>query len=139
MTVSVVPLEKASAHLERGAQRLADKAPADAMVAFNEAIKLAPAWPDARHHQAMAHIQLGAPGAAEAALRTALELDPRHAGASHLLGALLCERNALAEALPLLRAAALRDPDNAQFQRDLGVVELFFGNIDRPDHTPAKS
>jgi Tfp pilus assembly protein PilF len=130
MTVSVVPLEKASAHLAHGARRLADKAPADAMAAFNEAVNLAPAWPDARHHQALAYIQLGDPAAAEAALRTALELDPRHARASHLLGALLCERNALEEALPLLRAAALREPDNAQFQRDLGVVELFFGNIE---------
>ena len=130
MTVSVNPQDMASAHLQRGAQRLADKAPADAMAAFDEAVKLAPGWPDAHHHRALAHIQLGAPEAAEAALRTALEVDPRHARASHLLGALLCERNALEEALPLLRAAVLRDPDNAQFQRDLGVVELFFGNVD---------
>ena len=130
MTVTVDPLDMASAHLQRGAQRLADKAPADALSAFDEAVKLAPAWPDARHHQALAHIQLGAPDVAEAALRAALELDPKHARASHLLGALLCERNALEEALPLLRAAAVREPDNAQFQRDLGVVELFFGNAD---------
>ncbi len=130
MTVSTNPLEMASAHLQRGAQRLVEKAPADALAAFDEAATLAPAWPDARHHQALAHIQLGAPAAAEAAVRAALELDPRHARSAHLLGALLCERNALEEALPLLRAAVLRDPDNAQFQRDLGVVELFFGNVE---------
>ena len=130
MTVPISPDDLAAAHLQRGARLLADKAPADALAAFNAALALTPTRADAYHHAALAHIQLSAPKAAEAALRSALELDPRNARASHLLGSLMCERNALDEALPLLRAAVLREPDNAQFQRDLGVVELFFGHAD---------
>jgi tetratricopeptide (TPR) repeat protein len=129
MTATMDTLETARTRLTRGAQLLGQKALLEALAQFDEAVALAPDWADARHHQALANVQLGKPDVAEANLRAALELDPRHAAAAHLLGALLCERNALEEALPLLRAAALRAPDNPQFQRDLGVVELFFGNV----------
>ena len=68
---------------------------------------------------------------AEDVVRSAIESDPYHAQAVHLLGAMLCEELRFLEAFPWLRLAASLEPDKAQYQRDLGVVELFFGDIER--------
>ncbi|HEY5007798.1 MAG TPA: sulfotransferase, partial [Caulobacteraceae bacterium] len=66
---------------------------------------------------------------AEQTLRAAREADPQYAPAIHMLGTMLCDREAFVEAMPLLREAAALEPDRAEFQRDLGVLQLFIGDI----------
>ena len=67
---------------------------------------------------------------AERAARAALAADPGYAPAAHYVGALLVELDRLHEALPFLQSAADWAPDIAQHQRDLGVAQLFLGDID---------
>ena len=66
---------------------------------------------------------------AERAARAALDVDPNYAAAAHYLGALLVEQDKLANALPFLEAAAKWAPEVAQHHRDLGVTQLFLGDI----------
>ena len=68
---------------------------------------------------------------AQDVVRSAIESNPYHADAVHLLGAMLCEDLRFLEAFPWLRLAASLEPGRAQFERDLGVVELFFGDLER--------
>ena len=103
---------------------------ADAKRCFEAALALEPASAEARTLLGRAQLGLGERQLAEESARMAVEADPRHAVSSHFLGTLLCERERYFEALPWLQSAAVLAPDNALFQRDLGVVRLFLGDLD---------
>jgi tetratricopeptide (TPR) repeat protein len=121
--------ELAKTHLDRGLEQMAAGALSAARDSFTEARALSPSWADAHFQLAFVNVDLGARDLAEQGARAALDLDPRHAGAAHLLGALFCEQNRLAEALPWLQSAVALSPQTARFQRDLGAIQLFYGDV----------
>ena len=120
----------ASNYVAEGLRRLNELAPQSAVVSFETAAALAPSSADTYYYLARAHVALGKLGPAERAARAAVEADPSHGLACHVLGAVLAETDRLPEALVWLRAAERYGPINAQILRDLGVVELFLGETD---------
>ncbi len=122
--------EQAAAHAFQGAQALDRSDFATARASLETAVALDPMWADARTLLARAHLGLGDRELAEQTARAAVEADPMHAASVHFLGTLLCERDRFVEAMPWLQAAVALDPNEAQYQRDLGVVRLFLGDIE---------
>ncbi|HEX4197911.1 MAG TPA: sulfotransferase [Caulobacteraceae bacterium] len=120
---------QAAAHLESGLKALAAGSIPAARASLQAAVALEPSWAEPRYQLARVHHAAGDPALAEQTLRAAREADPRHAASTHMLGTVLCDREAFVEALPLLREAAALEPDQAEFQRDLGVLQLFIGDI----------
>jgi tetratricopeptide (TPR) repeat protein len=121
--------DQAAAHLEAGVRALAAQAIPAASASLQAAVALAPSWAEPRYHLARVHFAAGDRELAEQTLRAAREADPQYAPALHMLGTMLCDREAFVEALPLLREAATLQPDQAEFRRDLGVLQLFIGDI----------
>ncbi|HUO11757.1 MAG TPA: sulfotransferase [Caulobacteraceae bacterium] len=122
--------EEAQASFEAGNARLAQGAWQAAKQDFEQALAL-----DARHAEAhlglaTAYRNLGNWAEAERCARSALGANPRYGRAAHYLGALLVEQDRLAEALPFLQTAAHLQPEVAQHHRDLGVTQLFLGDIE---------
>ena len=78
---------------------------------------------------AKAQLQLASVAEAEATVRMALEADPQHAGAAHLLGILMFRKDQLGAARTWFQAAVDLDPKVALYRRDLGVIQLFLGQI----------
>ena len=122
--------ETAETHFGAGQARLAAGDPAAAVQAFRRAVEANPIHAQAHLGIAMACRGLDDWPGAEAAARAALQADPGSAPAAHFLGALLVELDRLAEAVPFLKAAADWAPDVAQHHRDLGVTQLFLGDLD---------
>jgi len=129
MPVSSNRRAQAGAQLESGLKALAANAIPAARASLQAAVALEPSWAEPRYHLARAYFLAGDRPLAEQSVRAAREADPRHAASIHMLGTLLCDREAFVEALPLLREAAALEPNRAEFQRDLGVLQLFFGDI----------
>lgn len=98
---------------------------------FRASIASSPGRIDARLYLAKALTQLGEREEAIEAARTAVASDLYNAEAAHLLGALLCDDQKWIEAFPWLKLAVELDAGNALYQRDLGVLELFLGDIER--------
>jgi Tfp pilus assembly protein PilF len=122
--------ERAQAFHEAGVAHLAASSWEPARDSFNEALVLNPADPASHLGLAQAHRNLGQWPEAERAVRAALEADASYARAAHYLGALLVELDRLQEALPFLQAAAEWEPEVAQHHRDLGVTQLFLGDVE---------
>ena len=122
--------EQAAALLESGNRALAAGDFESARRSLEAAAALEPAWAPVRCQLGRAHLGLGDRVAAEQMARLAVQVDPGDAFSTHFLGTLLCERERFAEALPWLQSAATLVPDNAQFQRDLGVARLFLGDME---------
>ncbi len=98
---------------------------------FRATIASTPSRTDARLYLAKTLALLGERARAEEAARSAIASELYNAEAIHLLGALLCSDQKWVEAFPWLKLAAELEPGNAVYQRDLGVLELFFGDIER--------
>jgi len=105
--------------------------PALAREALTSAVAIAPTSAETYFLLALALRRLDDRDAAERAVRTAVELDPKHGLAAHYLGALLAEKEVFDHALPWLRRGVELAPEVAQHHRDLGVVELFLGEVTR--------
>ena len=108
---------------------MAQGAAAAARVSFEQACAIAPDRAAAHFQLACAHAALGERGPAEQSARAAIALDPGHAGAMHILGALLVEAGELDQATPWLRRAAELKPLPQVF-RDLGATLAFAGDLD---------
>ena len=121
--------ERAQVCYDEGAARAAAGAWEAAAADFEKAASLHPGFAAAHLALAKSHRNLGRWPEAERSARAALEADPHFAEAAHYLGALLVELDRLPEALPFLQAAADWAPDVAQHQRDLGVTQLFLGDV----------
>jgi tetratricopeptide (TPR) repeat protein len=122
--------EQAAALIEEAKCLLEEASHADkAIELLVAAIAHDPSWAVPHFWLAKAHVASGEIGLAEAKVLEALLADPGFADAAHLLGQLLCQCDRHIEALPWLREATLIEPDDALFQRDLGVTLLFLGNI----------
>src|SRR5436309_14970714 len=93
----------AQGHLEEGMRKLDDGAAQQAVLCFETALALAPADPAILHHLARAQVKCGRFREAEQAARAALDLDPEHALAAHLLGVVLAQDDRLDEAAAWLR------------------------------------
>ena len=128
-TASTNRLADARARLESASRLLASGRAAEARSWIEQAIGLAPAWAEPHVMLARAELELSGVDKAEAVVRTALEADPQHAGAAHLLGVLLFRKDQLAAARTWFQAAVDLDPTVAIHLRDLGVVQLFLGQI----------
>ena len=126
---SVSRRERAETSFKNG-QALLDRGDfPGAKTQFEEAVALSPRHALAHLGLAKACRQMGSWPDAERSSRAALEADPHFAAAAHYLGALLVEQDRLPEALPFLQAAADWGPEVAQHHRDLGVTQLFLGDI----------
>ena len=108
-----------------GADRSAS-APAARAVAMPSAASLAQRGLDAHRH--------GDIDAAERAYRAALETEPEHPLALHYLGVVLHQREAHAEALPLLERAVALVPGEPEFHNNLGLA---LAALDRDDDAVA--
>jgi len=121
--------EQAAEHLAAGDLAMRARDAASAYASYESALGLAPGWAEPRYRLARAVFALGDAARAEVLVREAVALEPDHAGANHLLGTLHCDRDAYPEALTWLRAAARLQPDDAEYLRDFGIVQLFMGDI----------
>ena len=96
------------------------------------------AWVEAEPGNATAWFRLGSDlderrqhAAGDAALREAIRLDPRHAGALNVLGYSMVERGAsLEEARAFLERAVALDPWNASFLDSLGWADFKLGRYE---------
>ena len=120
---------QAAAHIQSGLKALAANAIPAARASLQAAVALEPSWAEPRYNLARVYFAAGDRDLAEQTLRAAREADPQYAPTIHMLGTMLCDREAFVEAIPLLREAAALEPDRAEFQRDLGVLQLFIGDI----------
>ena len=71
------------------------------------------------------HANISTRSQAEGVYRAVLKLNPKHADALHMLGALLTQvhgKECLDESLRLLQAAISLRPSSAKFRHSLGVV-----------------
>jgi tetratricopeptide (TPR) repeat protein len=130
MNRSLSRRERAQITFEAGDVHLGAQAYDEARKAFEEAVSLNPLHSKAHLGLSMATRNLGMWPEAERSARASLEADPHFARAAHYLGALLVEQDRLSEALPFLQAAVSWEPNVAQHQRDLGVTQLFLGDIE---------
>ena len=101
------------AELNAGILLLRQKNPADALPLLAHAAEQKPDEFRPRFYLAEAQLQSGAPDAAEASYRRALELDPKSAACELGLGRALARQEKLAEAAPHYRRAAELDPKYA--------------------------
>ncbi len=120
---------QAAAHIQSGLKALAANAIPAARASLQAAVAREPSWAEPRYNLARVYFAAGDRDLAEQTLRAPREADPQYAPAIHMLGTMLCDREAFVEAMPLLREAAALEPDRAEFQRDLGVLQLFIGDI----------
>src|SRR5437588_670325 len=86
-----------------------------------------------RLREAVGHQQAGRLAEAEAALRRAVGIAPRHVDALSNLGATLQRQGKLTEALPVLYEALRLAPRDAQVHNDLGGTLLAAGHPDRAE------
>jgi Tfp pilus assembly protein PilF len=121
--------ERAQACLETGAELLGRGAFELARAEFEQAIQLNPQLAVAHLGLAKVHRAAGDWAKAEQAARASLVADPTYAMGAHFIGGLLVEQDRLAEGLPFLKAAAEWAPGVAQFHRDLGVTQLYLGDL----------
>jgi Tfp pilus assembly protein PilF len=130
MNRSLSRRERAQLCYEAGSAHLAKAEFDPAKTEFEKAIALNPQLAEAHLGLSTSIRNLGTWPEAERSARAALEINPQYAKAAHYLGALLVEQDRLSEALPFLQAAVEWEPNVAQHQRDLGVTQLFLGDID---------
>jgi tetratricopeptide (TPR) repeat protein len=121
--------ERAQASCAAGDALFAKNSFAEAQVEYEQAVALYPSMAPAHLGLSKSLRNLGNWAGAEKHARAALDADPGYAAAAHYLGALLVEQDKLANALPFLEAAAKWAPDVAQHHRDLGVTQLFLGDV----------
>ncbi len=131
MSLSLRRRERARAAQKAGVAHLEASEWEAARVRFAEALALDPKLAAAHIGLAQASRNQGDWPESERAARAALEARPRFARAAHYLGALLVEQDRLAEALPFLQAAVEWAPEVAQHHRDLGVTQLFLGDVEQ--------
>jgi Tfp pilus assembly protein PilF len=122
--------EQAELSFNAGEQLLAQGDYHTAKSHFRESLALNPAYAAAHLGLARTERNLGDFSEAEESARAALQADPQNAAAAHFLGALLVELDRLSEGLPFLYAAVEWDPAIAQHHRDLGVTQLFLGDME---------
>ena len=130
MNMSLGRRERAQIFCDAGEAQLNRGGYVEARAQFEQAIVLYPLLAQAHLGLSLAFRQLGDLTEAERAARAALEAEPSYAAAAHFLGALLVELDRLPESLPFLQSAAEWAPDVALHQRDLGVAQLFLGDIE---------
>lgn len=116
-------------HLAAGRRHLATGDGESAILALQTAIALGEASGEAYFQFAKANLMLGRPLICEEALKEVLAVNPTHSLAAHLLGVVLNDLDRPSEALPWLQKAASELPQVARIQRDLGVIELFLGEL----------
>ncbi len=130
MTYPMNRLVLAHSHIEEGGRHFEARRLDQARLCFETAAALCPDMVEAYYQLARTQVLRKDYAAGENACNAGLELDPRHAGCAHVLGLIMSEGDRLEEGLVWLRVAADGAPAHPQVQRDLGVVELFLGEID---------
>jgi Tfp pilus assembly protein PilF len=129
MNRSLSRRDRAQVCLEAGAAHMAQQSYAAAQAEFEKAVALHPPLAAAHLGLARASRNQSNWARAESSAQAALAADPRYPEAAHFLGALLVEQDRFSEALPFLQAAVEWAPHVAQHQRDLGVTQLFLGDV----------
>lgn len=117
--------------MREGLQRLREGAFRAAQEAFQAAVALTPRAAETHFYLGCAFQNQNDDAAAERAFREALDLDANSGPAAHLLGALLShQEDRLDEAMMWLQRAVDLLPQDAQPRRNLGVLQLFLGQIE---------
>jgi spermidine synthase len=111
--VAALSVPSVRAHLGFGRFLLEQGRPAEALKHFAQAGQLDSLSPEALVGQGLAYLNLGAPLAAETALRRSLALDPAQLVTRLNLGHLLCRTGRAVEGMEEFRHAARGEPDSA--------------------------
>ncbi|GAC1653122.1 MAG: hypothetical protein NVS9B15_13750 [Acidobacteriaceae bacterium] len=116
---------------QRGATAMKSGRPADAELAFREAVKLAPSLPDAHLDLGLVLGREGKLDEAIDSLKTALRLNPKIEGAHMFLGIFLHQTNRQDEARTALEQEIQLSPNNSEALMWLGMVELAAGRPEK--------
>lgn len=100
----------------------------DAVVEYQEAIKLAPSQPGLHEELGSEYRNLGKTEEAEAAFRRELEIDPYNVLACYKLGVLLVEKGDAAKGKELIEASLRDKPVLLHSDYNLGRAEMALGN-----------
>ena len=131
MTQHAIRQDLAGDRMREGLQRLREGAFRAAQEAFQAAVALTPRAAETHFYLGCAFQNQNDNNAAERAFRAAFDLDPTYGPAAHLLGALLSDQEErLDEAMMWLQRAVDLQPQDAQPRRNLGVLQLFLGQIE---------
>lgn len=114
-------------------KRLLEKDPARAILQFRNALQATPGDPDVYYELGVAYLAAGDIRQGVAALRKALELNPKHAAAQLRLAELMTRTNdpeVLKDARQRLEALLQDSPKNADALHALALTELKLGDAD---------
>ncbi|MCZ8176561.1 MAG: tetratricopeptide repeat protein [Burkholderiaceae bacterium] len=126
---SVIGLDAADAHYNRGNTLQSLGRIDDALAAYQAALQREPLHPLALHDLARLRWRLGHPDF-DAETRRAVALAPQQATASGVLGQLFRQAGRFEEAVPCFREALRRDPSNPGFLDGLGSCLVRLGAVD---------
>ena len=118
-------------HVAIGQLRLATGKPAEAELAFRDALALAPQSSDVLIGLGDALDAGGKFDEADAAYRQAIAAQPRYAGANIAYGNFLLGRGRPADAIPAYERATLFSPDNTNAFNNLGAAYLYLGDFEQ--------
>ena len=127
------PEAKSAAAMEAGKKLLEQKDSARAILQFRNAVQATPTNPETHYQLSLAYLAASDYRQAVQALRRALELNPKHAGAQLRLAQLMAsvdDQGVLKDAQDRLSALLQDSPDNAEALHALGLTELKLGDPD---------
>lgn len=129
MSTNLSDADKAGLLVNRGSKLVAEGQPAEAVVLFEQAMKINPDDEDVHFNLAIALTRLGKVEAARKEYLEALRLFPDYADAHNNLGNLLASQGNFPEALQHFNAALKAAPDSASAHNNLGSVLARQGNV----------
>ncbi len=123
-------LTGAASDFARGNLLAAEGKTAEAIEAFQAALRLDPNHVEARVNLGVMYVRLGRPDEAVAEYRAALALDPGHAEANYNLGNALAGRREFEEAIAAYQRAVERKPEYVEARINLGNLLRGVGRLD---------
>lgn len=130
------PEAKSAKFMAEGKKLLEKKDPTRAILQFRNAIQVMPRDPEAYYELGVASVDAGDARQGVIALRKALELNPKHAGAQLSLASLMTNSNdpdVLKDAQQRLQALLLDSPKDADTLHALALTELKLGEADEAE------
>jgi Tfp pilus assembly protein PilF len=129
-TLTSTPTPSASEHVELGMAYVEEGQLEEAIIEFEEAIRLDPDHADAHLKLGTAYHKQGKLEEAIAAYKKVVELDPDSATAHSNLGLAYYDQGRLDEAIAAYKKAVELDPDSATAHSNLGLAYAHQGQLD---------
>lgn len=125
------PQDSVKSHYLRGVDLLRNQNPSQAILEFDQALKMAPQLAEARHAKGLALLAQGDPSAAQGEFRRAIQLKPSLAEAHLGLGLALGQLGELQPAAAAFREALRLQPAYAEAHKRLGITLRRIGDEKR--------